>query len=446
MVTVDTLVSGGTVVSPTGIQKLDIGIQNGKIYSLTTPGTHLEAARTIDARGRFILPGGVDAHVHTRDPGQTHKEDFGTLSRAAATGGVTTIMCQPTTSPPINSVEMFNQVLEDWPKKSVVDFAIQPMAGPENLGEIPGLVDAGGISMEFLGPGASGPMLMEVMKVVHESGGLSSLSAGDGGYAQLMREGLQQAGRKDVADWISAYPSINEAVGVSRVLLLTEGTPYRFHFHMLTTRKAIELVRRAKQAGRDTVSLETSPKYLLLTEEDHLRMGAFSTVIPRFKSKDDNEAVWEGILDGTIDMIATDHAPHARQEKEVGLEDVWKAPTGVPEVEISLPLMLTQVNRNRLSLSLLVSLMAEVPAKEYGIFPQKGVIQVGSDADLAVVDMDRKKSIDDAQLVTAPKYSAFHGYAVQGLPVMTMLRGEVVVEEGKFVDSPPRGTIVRPRR
>ena len=446
MVTVDILISDGKVVSPTGIQELDIGVKDGKIYSLATPGTQMEAAKTIDAKGRFVLPGCVDAHVHTRDPGQTHKEDFGTLSRAAATGGVTTIMCQPTTNPPINSVDMFKQVLEDWPKKSVVDFAIQPMAGPENMGEIKGLVDAGGVSMEFLGPGATGPMLMEVMKVVHESGGLSSLSGGDGGYAQFMKERLQPAGRKDVSDWISAYPSINEAVGVSRVLLLTEGTPYRFHFHMLTTRKAIELVRRAKQAGRDTVSLETSPKYLLLTEEDHLRMGAFSTVIPRFKTKDDNEAVWEGVLDGTIDMIATDHAPHAREEKKAGLEDVWKAPTGVPEVELSLPLMLTQVNRDRLSLSRLVALMAEVPAKEYGIFPQKGVIQVGSDADLTIVDMDRRMSIDDAQLVTAPKYSAFHGYAVQGLPVMTMLRGEVVAEEGVIVDLPPRGTIVRPRR
>ena len=447
MVTADTIVSGGKVVGPTGIHELDIGIKDGKFYALTTPGTQLEAARTIDAKGRHVLPGCVDAHVHTRDPGQTHKEDFGTLSRAAAAGGVTTIMClPPIIAPPINTVDMLMPVLEDWPKKSVVDFTVQPMASPDNMEEIPRLLDAGAVAMDFVGPDSTGPMLMEIMKVVHESGGLSSLSGGDGGYAQFMRERLQQAGRKDISDWISIYPAIFEAVGVSRVLLLTEGTPYRFHFSMTTTRGAVDLIRQAKQAGRETVSAATSPKYLLLTEEDHLRMGPLSTMVPRFKTKDDNEAVWEGILDGTIDMIATDHAPHAREEKEAGLEDIWKAPTGVSEVELSLPLMLTQVNRNRLSLPKLVALMAEVPAKEYGIYPQKGVIQVGSDADLAIVDMDRKKSIDDAQLVTAPKHSAFHGYAMQGLPVMTMLRGEVVMEEGRIVGSPARGTLVRPRR
>ena len=447
MVKLDTLVSGGRVVSSRGIQEMDIGIKDGKVYSLTTPGTQMETARTIEVKGRFVLPGCLDARVHTRDPGQTHKEDFGTLSRAAAAGGVTTIMClPPTITPPFATLNLLMPVLEGWSKKSVVDFTVQPMVGPDNMGEIPGFVEAGAISMDILGPGATGPMLMEVMKVVHESGGLSSLSGGDGGYAELMKERLRQAGHKNLADWISIYPSIHEAVGVSRVLLLTEGTPYRVHFSMTTTRGAVDLIRRAKQAGRNTISAATSPKYLLLTEEDHLRMGPLSTMIPRFKTKDDNEAIWEGILDGTIDMIATDHAPHVREEKEVGLEDIWKAPTGVPEVELYLPLMLTQVNRDRLSLPRLVALMAEAPAKEYGIFPQKGVIQVGSDADLVIVDMDRKMSIDDAQLVTAPKYSAFHGYAVQGLPVMTMLRGEVVVEEGKFVDSPPRGSMVHFRR
>ena len=337
------------------------------------------------------------------------------------------------------------QVLEEWPKTSVVDFTIQAMAEPGNMGEIKGMLDAGAVSMEFLGQGSTGPMMMEVMKVVHENGGISSLSGGDGGYSQFMRQQLQEAGKKDMAAWISAWPAVNEAVGAARVLLLTEGTPYRFHFHMITTRRAVELLRQAKHSGRE-FSVETSPKYLLLTEEDHLRMGPFSTVIPRFKTRDDNEAIWEGILDGTIDMIDTDHAPHTREEKEAGYEDIWKAPTGVPEVELSLRLMLNEVNNGRLSISKLVDLMSETPAREYGIYPQKGALEVGSDADIVLVDMDREKVVEDAYLVTAPKYSAFGGRSLKGFPATVLLKGQVIAENGAVVEGSPRGNVVRPRR
>ena len=446
MAQVETLITGGKVVSSSGVQEMDVGIKDGKIYSLTTPGSGIEAAKSIDAHGKHILPGCVDVHVHTRDPGQTHKEGFATLTQAAARGGVTTIMCQPTTTPPINSVETFMAVVEDWPSKAVVDFAIQGMAEPDNLGEIKGMMDAGSISMEFLGVGSNGPLMMDIMKVVHENGGLSGISVGDGGHSQFMRQRLQEGGQKDIHAWLSAWPNRNEAVATARLLLLTEDTPYRFHFHMITTRKAIQLIREAKETRADQFTVETSPKYLLLTEEDHVRLGAFGTVLPRFKTADDNEAVWEAVLDGSIDMVATDHAPHSREEKQTGLEDIWKAPTGVPEVELSLPLMLTQVNKGKLSLPQLVGLMAETPAKEYGIHPQKGAVQVGSDADVVIVDMDQERVVDDAKLETAPKYSAFGGFALKGLPVMTMVRGQVVMEGSKAVQSTPHGNMVRPRR
>ena len=446
MAQLDTIIKGTKVVSPNGVHEMDIGITDGKISLLSAPSSDLIASHTIDGTGRYAIPGCVDCHVHTRDPGQTHKEGFDTLTRAAATGGVTTIMCQPTTTPAINSVDMFWQVVEDWPKKSMVDFTIQAMAEPGNMHEIPGLLEAGSVSMEFLGQGSTGPLMMDIMRVVHENGGISSLSASDGGHSQFMRQKLQDSGRVDIRDWLSAWPRENESVGVSRVLLLTEDTPYRFHFHMITTRRSLELIRAAKEQRPGSFTVETSPKYLLLTEEAHVKMGAFGTVLPRFKTADDNEAVWEALLDGTVDMVGTDHAPHSREEKEEGLIDIWKAPTGVPEVEISLPLMLTQVNKGRLTLPQLVGVMAEAPAKEYGIYPQKGAIRVGSDADLVLVDMERESVIDDAALATAPKYSAFGGTPLKGLPTITMVRGNVVAENGILSDAPPQGNLVKPRR
>ena len=446
MTDLDTVIAGSRVVTPAGSRELDIGIKDGKVSLLASPGSEMIAPRIIDGTGYHSIPGCVDCHVHTRDPGQTHKEEFTTLTQGAAAGGVTTIMCQPTTTPTINSVDMFHQVAEDWPKKAFVDFTIQAMAEPSNMAEIPGLLEAGAVSMEFLGQGSTGPLMMDIMRVVHENGGISSVNAYDGGHSQFMRQHLQESGQVDIRDWLTAWPRENEAVGVSRVLLLTERTPYRFHFHMITTRRSLELIRAAKGQRPGSFTVETSPKYLLLTEEDHVRMGPFGTVLPRFKTPDDNAAVWEGLLDGTIDMVATDHAPHARIEKEEGFIDIWKAPTGVPEVEISLPLMLTQVNKGKLSLSRLVEVMAESPSREYGIYPQKGSIQVGSDADLVLVDMERESTVDDGSLTTAPKYSAFGGTPLKGMPILTMVRGNVVMEDGKVSDAPPKGNLVIPRR
>ena len=204
MPNLDIVIANSTVITPAGAQQLDIGITDGRISVLASPGSAPEAARTIDGTGRYALPGCVDCHVHTRDPGQTHKEDFNTLTRAARAGGVTTIMCQPTTTPAINSADMVHQVAEDWPKKAMVDFTIQAMAEPGNMGEIPGMLEAGAVSMEFLGQGSTGPMMMDIMKAVHENGGISSMTASDGGHSQFMRQQLQESGRVDIRDWLEA--------------------------------------------------------------------------------------------------------------------------------------------------------------------------------------------------------------------------------------------------
>lgn len=442
----DTVVRGGNVVSSRGIRELDIGISDGKVRTLTAPGLQFEAVKTIDARGRFVLPGCVDAHVHSREPGLTHKEDFLTLTSAAAVGGVTTVMCQPNTLPPIHDVATFAQVVEEWPKKAMVDFAVQAGADPTRLGEIAGLLDAGAISIELITPEATGHMLGEILRVIDEHGGLAGVSVPDGGYAQFAKQRLQEAGRKDVSAWVSAWPTMNEAIGVARILILTEGTPYRFQIQMITTRRAIALIREARQTGRDTFTVETSPNYLLLTEDDHQRLGPYGLIHPRFKTPDDVDAVWEGILDGTIDMIDTDHAPHGRSEKEMGREDIWKAPPGIPEIELSLRLMLNEVNRGRLTLPRVTALMAEAQARRYGLYPRKGALEIGSDADLVVVDMDHDQPVEDAALVTASKYSPFSGRSLRGAPVVTLLRGEVIARDGNVVASRPAGQFVRPPR
>lgn len=441
---VDLLITGGKIVSPNGIQELDVGITGGKIYSLTRYGENIEHESVINADGKYLLPGCVDAHVHPRDPGFTHKEDFSTLTKAAAIGGVTTIMCQPTTNPSVSNSDVFSQTLGYWRDNALVDFAIQGIAEPANIHNISGLIEAGVVSLEFLGKESTGSMFKDLLIAVSSHGGIAGLSSED--INQFIKKGAEfkDVGRNDILAWIEALDAGIEASNVSRSLDLAKETLCEVHLHMISTRKSVELIRSSKSLNGTVITAETSPKYLMLTQDDHVRMGPFSTVLPRFKTADDNEALWEGILDGTIDMIATDHAPHARHEKEKGFSDIWMSPTGVPEVELSLSLMLTQVNKGRLSINKLVDLMCETPARAYKIYPQKGVIQVGADADVVIADMNRREVVKDSALITAPKYSAFGGFDLIGGPVATIVRGNLVMKSGEIVMSEPIGTIVRP--
>lgn len=441
----DTLIRGGKLVNSRGIVDLDIGIRDGAVCVLAAPEQPLLAARVIDARGRFVLPGCVDAHVHSREPGLAHKEDFLTLTRAAALGGITTIICQPNTVPPINNLDTFRLVVEDWAKRAFVDFGVQGMADSTNLAAIEPLLGAGAMSIELITAEVTGHLLGEILRTVHDHGGIAGVSVPDGGYSQYAKRQLQSAGRNDIAAWISAWPKVNEAIGVARVLLLTENTPYRFHLQMITTERAVLLLREAKQSNRSTFTVETSPHYLLLTEDDHASLGPWGMVHPRLKSAEDVHAVWAGILDGTIDMINTDHAPHARFEKESGYEDIWNAPPGIPGIELSLRLMLDQVNRGKLTLPKLTELMSEAQARRYGLYPQKGALDVGSDADIVIVDMEREQSVDNRHLVTAPKYSPFHGRRLQGTPMMTLLRGDLLAENGSVIEALPNGRFLRGR-
>jgi len=444
MTRVDLLITGGNIVSPDGIQELNVGITDGKIFSLTRYGEDIEHKTEIKAEGKYLLPGCVDAHVHPRDPGFTYKEDFTTLTKAAAVGGVTTIMCQPTTNPSISNSDMFNRVFQHWRGKALVDFAIQGMAEPDNIHDIGGLIEAGVVSLEFLGKESTGSMFKELLIAVSSHGGIAGLSSED--IHQFLKKGAEfkAAGRNDILAWIEALDAGIEAYNVSRSLDLTKETSCAAHLHMISTRKSVELIRNSKSMDRNVITAETSPKYLMLTQDDHVGMGPFSTVLPRFKTADDNEALWEGILDNTIDMIATDHAPHARHEKEKGFSDIWMSPTGVPEVELSLPLMLTQVNKGRLSINKLVDLMCETPARTYKIYPQKGVIQVGADADVVVTDMNSRRVVKDSMLITAPKYSAFDGFDLIGGPIVTIVRGNLVMKLGEIAMGEPIGNIVRP--
>jgi dihydropyrimidinase/allantoinase len=201
----------------------------------------------------------------------------------------------------------------------------------------------------------------------------------------------------------------------------------------MSTGGAMEAIKRGKEQGID-VSAETCPHYLLLTQEDVLPLGPYGKIHPPMRDRVNIEALWKALSKGVLDMVCSDHCPYEAKEKEAGLDDIWKAPAGSPNVELMLPAMLDQVNRGRISLGKMIEVLSENAAKRFGLYPRKGTIQVGSDADLVLVDPSLKRTVSRKQMFTKAREIAriFEGKELQGWPITTVVRGHVVIEKGHF--------------
>ncbi|MDB5074929.1 MAG: allB, partial [Chloroflexi bacterium] len=250
---------------------------------------------------------------------------------------------------------------------------------------------------------------------------------------------LKAAGRTDVAAHLDARPVDAEVIALRQALELCKMSGARMHIHHLSSGAGLALIRDAKESGLP-VTAETIPPFLFLDERDYGRLGTVMKIHPAVKHVADRDALWQGLRDGAIDCMATDHAPHTRDEK---LQGVWEANPGAIGVQTSLPLMLNAVRNGLLDLTRCVEVMTSAPARIYGMYPRKGAITVGSDADLVLVDLDNKFTISNREIHTPNHLTPFDGVEVYGVPVVTLIRGQVVAEDGKTV-GPPRGIQVRP--
>jgi dihydroorotase-like cyclic amidohydrolase len=245
-----------------------------------------------------------------------------------------------------------------------------------------------------------------------------------------------------------ARPVLAEAEAVSRAVLFAMETGVRLNIPHVSCGSVAAIIKAAKERGFDNITAETCPQYLFLTDERHDEIGPYAKVNPPLRSQHERERLWDYLLDGTIDTIGSDHAPNSPEQIEQGWEDVFAAPAGRAEIETSLSLMLTAVNQGRLDLSTLTRLMSENAARLYGLYPRKGVIRVGADADLVIVDMEKEATIDRRTLYTKQTEAArmFDGWQVTGMPVMTLVRGAVVMRDGEIVGQPGCGEFVSPLR
>jgi len=444
----DLVIRGGTIVTPDAILEASIAVRDGKILAVGADDAMPPAAETLDASGLHVLPGAIDVHVHFRDPGYPHKEDWESGTAAAAFGGVTTVFDMPNTIPPTGTPEILAAKHTIAAGKAHVDFGLYGLLGDDTIENVPALVAGGVIGFKcYMGntfgkiPSPSTGAMLEAFEVVAKTGKRISLHAETNSVMERRETRLRKAGRTDPLAHLDSRPAVVAIEAVSRAAILAEWTGARIHILHISSADELRPLREAKARGVD-ITGETGPHYLMLSSDDYEKFGGVIRVNPPVREKFNQEPLWQALADGTIDMVATDHAPHTPEEKT--RNDIFAVDCGFPGVEVQMPLMLTAVNDGRMSICDYVKLSAANPAKIWGLYPHKGVIAPGADADLALIDLHKDWIIDDAKLQSRSKISPWHGRAVKGLPVHTIVRGKFVMRDRALQETRGWGRSVDP--
>jgi dihydroorotase len=434
----DLVIHNGLVVHPDSVVDASVAIRDGRILAVGAPDAMPPAKETFDATGLHVLPGAIDVHVHFRDPGYTHKEDWDTGTAAAAFGGVTTVFDMPNTVPGVMSGEVLAQKHAIASSRARVNYGLYGFLGEQTIDKVPELIAGGVIGFKlYMGetfgklPTPSSGAILEAFEVVAPTGKRISLHAETASIMRRREARLREAGRTDPLAHIAARPSVVAIEAVSRAAILAEWTGARIHILHISSAAELRPLAEAKARGVD-ITGETCPQYMFLSANDYEKWGGVIRINPPVRETSDNGPLWDALMDGTIDMIATDHSPHAPEEKT--RNDIFDVDCGFPGVETQMPLMLTALPRGNASICDYVRWSSYNPAKHWGLAPHKGAVQVGADADLALVDLKRGLSLDDAKLQSKSKISPWHGTKVIGLPIHTLVRGRFVMRDRKLVD------------
>jgi dihydropyrimidinase len=441
----DVAIRGGRVVTPDGERDADLAIIGERISAIGQVGP---ATRDIDARGRMVLPGCVDLHTHLAStPTFTPLDDFEHGTRAAAAGGVTTVvsMVYQEDGSLRRGIE---RGLRDA-ERSLVDFAFHSVVtDPSGAAreEIPDLVGEGhaGFKVFMVTPRyvERRDDYRELLRSAATAGGLVAVHAEDHAIVAARTAALHAAGRVGVEHFPRSRPVEAEARAVAEAVRLAEETRAALYLVHLSSRAALDAVRAGK--GRARVFAETRPLYLYLTRKQFERPDAALWVgQPPLRTEDDVAAVWEGLADGTLDTVGTDHIPHTRAAKLAAGLTFDRVPPGVSNLETMLPMLYSEgVRTGRITLRRLVEVLASAPARIAGMYPRKGALQVGADADVVLFDPSARRTIRAAEMHSACDYDPYEGWDVRGWPELVISRGEVVFEDGRVTGRPGRGVLI----
>src|SRR3954469_17492424 len=434
----DLVLHGGTVVNGRTRFAADVAIRDGLVLAVGAASAMPAARETVDVTGLHVLPGAIDAHVHFREPGYTHKEDWQTGTAAAAMGGVTTVFEMPNVEPPTATPAAL-ALKQQAAKKAHVDYGLYGLLAEDNIDQLEGLIKGGVAGFKcFMGntfgnlPSPSTGAMLEGFEIIARHGLRIALHAETASIMAWREKRLQAAGRNDPLAHLASRPAVVAVEAVSRAAVLAEWTGARIYILHISSAEELRPLREAKARGVE-ITGETCPHYVLLSSDDYARFAGIIRVNPPVREARNQQPLWDALADGTIDVIATDHAPHSPEEKT--RNDIWTVDCGFPGVETQMPLMLNEANAGRFSISDYVRWSAANVAKLWGLYPRKGVIQPGADADIAVVDLAREWTIDDAKLQSLSRITPFHGRHVKGLPLHTLVRGRFAMKDRQLISN-----------
>lgn len=454
---VDRLITGGKVALPGGIQAADVGVTGGRIEAIIRSGQESPAAsEIIDASGLLVMPGMVDVHVHTRQPGYEHKETMETCTRAAAAGGVTTIFAMPNLNPAPTNVSILREILDDYETSSLVDFNLN--AAPTDPTQIQAMAESGiaafkiymvvDTGREYPHPSGVGVhdhgQLLEIMERIAPTGLPFMVHPHDQSLMDHIEQRYWASDDRSPAAYaktLAAYDGLIWDTAVSVLVRLAEATGCRLHIVHVQTEGTLELLRRARAKKLDVTSEVNHWALFLSRWSDVEDLGPYA--LSYFVPDEARTALWEGLADGIVDIVSSDHAPHTREEKDIGWSDMWAAHTGTPGIDFQLPLLLDSALKGALSLERAVDAVTARPADIFGLH-NKGRIAPGLDADLALVDLSHVWTISDEDTLTKVGWSPYAGREVQSKVVRTMVRGVDVFADGAVVGAPGHGTLAAP--
>ncbi|MCL2135080.1 MAG: dihydroorotase family protein [Candidatus Bathyarchaeota archaeon] len=427
------------------ILECNIAIEEGKFFKIGRQPQMPTADQKINLKGMLTLPGLIDAHVHLRDEEKAYKEDFISGTSAAAAGGFTTVLDMPNNQPLTNSVETLKNRLETAKKRTIVNVGLYSEF-PKNLAELPQICCEGAIGFKLFMSDQVGGLnvdddqaLRDGFRIAGEAGVVVAVHAEDKNQIMFNEQKLKQAKQDTPKDFLLAHTEQIEVQAMKRVLKASENSKVQLQFCHVTSQQGLETIKESKQMGKK-VTCEVTPNHLMLTSADVTRYGMLAIMMPPLRDKFHQEALLRGVNQGDIDTIGSDHAPHTIEEKTAS--SVWEVKVGVPGLETTLPLLLTIVRKNWLTLQRLVELLAEKPAEIYGL-TNKGKLEQGKDADLTIIDYNRQWTITASKFKSKAKFSLYNDWQVIGKPVKTFVNGILVMDENEIIAKAGSGRIIQ---
>jgi dihydroorotase (multifunctional complex type) len=418
---------------------------NGKIIKIGKEPSLPKTEYSIDARGLLVIPGLIDLHVHMREPGFTEKEDFLTGTRAAAAGGVTTLLDEPNNKPVTASYQRLKEKQNLIKDKAYVDYLLNMAIYANKLNEIEKAAEKGIKWFAFfdeLGDKPTGMIntgrLFDALKRVKAVNGLALLNCRESDMVLHTINKLKAEEKKSIQDYGKHFPHIAEVIGGAKRILLSHITGVSSHLREVSTKETISLLRNL-ESYQTNISSEIRPDHLFLNQENTKDLGPYAQQWTPIRTKQDQVELWKALNDGTINIIASDHATHTKNQKEHGWENIWESPPGLPAIESMLPLLLTAVNEGKTELSRIVNATSGRPAKRLGLYPRKGCIKINSEADLVIINLKQEKIIRGDESFAKTYWTPYEGWKTIGVPVTTILRGVPIFHEGSIMVEPGFG-------